>query len=223
MPWASRSRERTMPAFSTRRRACSALEYFIGVLRNVGSYAYLPTFCNTIWRPSQLALFPRPGAVSPLRLPGLELLAEDLLVELAHGGLGDGVHEDHLIGEPPLGDLGAQELQDLFLRERALPLGPGDDAGERALHPLGVGDGDDGGLQDLRVGHEHALHIDRRDPLAAGLDQVLGAVGDLVVPLRVDRDDVPRPEPPTSSTGFAISLAQKASKSLKVLGLRKHD
>src|SRR3990172_4967952 len=63
-------------------------------------------------------------APSLLRLPGLELLAEDLFVELAHGGLGDGVHEDHLVGEPPLSDLGAQELQDLFLRELARPLRP---------------------------------------------------------------------------------------------------
>ena len=49
--------------------------------------------------------------------------------------------------------------------------------GQRALAPPLVGHADDRGLAHGRVGHQLVLQLDRGDPLAAGLDDVLGAVG----------------------------------------------
>src|SRR3546814_12853251 len=49
-------------------------------------------------------------------------------------------------------------------------------AGQRSLGPLGVGHPDHGGLGDLRVAHQLVLEVDRADPLAARLDDVLRAI-----------------------------------------------
>ena len=51
-------------------------------------------------------------------------------------------------------------------------------ARERAFRPLRVRDRDHRGFRNGRVAHQRVLEVDRADPLAAGLDQVLGAVGD---------------------------------------------
>ncbi len=67
--------------------------------------------------------------------------------------------------------------------------------GERALGPLLVRDRDHGRLGDRGMAHQRVLEGDRRDPLAARLDEVLRAVLDLDVPVGPDRDDVARPEP----------------------------
>ena len=66
---------------------------------------------------------------------------------------------------------------------------------ERPLRPLLVGDRDHRRLGDRRVPHQRVLERDGRDPLAAGLDEVLGAVLDLDVAVGVDRDDVAGLEP----------------------------
>ena len=58
------------------------------------------------------------------------------------------------------------------------------DAGQRALLPLGVGHGDHRRLGHRGHLHDGRLHVHRGDPLAAGLDEVLGAVGDDEVPAR---------------------------------------
>ena len=57
------------------------------------------------------------------------------------------------------------------------------------------GHGDHGRLLHGRVAHERVLERDRRDPLAARLDEVLRAVLDLDVAVRLDRDDVAGLEP----------------------------
>src|SRR5690242_9051672 len=56
-------------------------------------------------------------------------------------------------------------------------------------------DRDDRGFGDRGVTHERVLERDRADPLAPGLDEVLGAILDLDVTARVDGDDVAGPEP----------------------------
>src|SRR6266699_73535 len=43
--------------------------------------------------------------------------------------------------------------------------------------------------------HQRVLELDRRDPLAAGLDHVLRPILDLDVSLWIERDDVTRLEP----------------------------
>ena len=69
------------------------------------------------------------------------------------------------------------------------------DARQRPLAPLVVGDADDGGLLDLRVGHQLVLQLDRRDPLAARLDEVLGAVDEAHAAPLVDRGHVAGAQP----------------------------
>jgi hypothetical protein len=58
-------------------------------------------------------------------------------------------------------------------------------AGQRALLPLRVGNADHGGLGHAGVRHDLVLELHRADPLAARLDHVLGAVGDLACSPRV--------------------------------------
>jgi hypothetical protein len=58
-----------------------------------------------------------------LRLPVLEALAQNLLVELAHGGLRHRLDKAHLVGQPPLGDQRLEVVEDLALRELPFELG----------------------------------------------------------------------------------------------------
>ena len=51
-------------------------------------------------------------------------------------------------------------------------------------------DADHGGLRDLGMADREVFQVDRGNPFAAGLDHVLGAVGDLHVAVRVDGGDV---------------------------------
>src|SRR6267142_5829398 len=128
-----------------------------------------------------------------LWFPVLVPLAKHLLVELSDAGLGHGVDDLDRVGERPPGELGPQEVEDLDRLDHA----PGlrDDAGEGALDPLGVRHGDHRRLQHLRVAHDQVLDVHARHPLAPGLDQILGPVGDLDVAFRVDRGDVSGAEP----------------------------
>ena len=70
-----------------------------------------------------------------------------------------------------------------------------DDGGQRALLPLLVGDADDRRLDDVGVAHQGVLEVDRGDPLAAGLDDVLGPVGERDVAQRVEGADVAGAQP----------------------------
>ena len=70
-----------------------------------------------------------------------------------------------------------------------------DDRRQRPLAPPLVRDGDHRRLGDARVGHQQVLEVDRGDPLAAGLDQVLGPVADADAAASVDLDDVAGLEP----------------------------
>ena len=69
------------------------------------------------------------------------------------------------------------------------------DARERTLVPPRVGDRDHRRLDDVGVRHQVALELDRRDPLAARLDDVLRAVGDLHVAVGRDAGDVAGAQP----------------------------
>ena len=61
---------------------------------------------------------------------------------------------------------------------------------QRPLVPLRMLDADHGGFRHLGVADREILQVDRGDPLAARLDDVLGAVGDLHVAVAVDGGDV---------------------------------
>ena len=106
-----------------------------------------------------------------------------------------GISLDELeaIRQPPLGEARREELAQLVVRRgRALPE---DDDRERPLRPLLVRDGDDRRLRDRRMAHERVLERDRRDPLAARLDEVLRPILHLDEAVGVDRDDVAGLEP----------------------------
>ena len=51
-------------------------------------------------------------------------------------------------------------------------------------------DADHGGFRDRGMSDREIFQVDRRNPFAAGLDHVLGAVGDPHVAVRVDGGDV---------------------------------
>jgi hypothetical protein len=103
------------------------------------------------------------------------------------------LHEEDVVGDPPLGDPTLQESEQRlgFHLRAGLP----HDDQQRALVPLGVLHADHGGLGDLGVRHGVALDVDGADPFAAGLDHVLGPVGDLHVAVGVDGGDVARGKP----------------------------
>src|SRR6266511_2460480 len=119
--------------------------------------------------------------------------AQDLLVELADAGLRDLVDERPPLGQLPLGHL---------VGEERLEVGGGDsralrahDTRQRSLVPSRIGDADHRRLDNLGMRHELVLELDRRDPLAARLDDVLGAVGDLDEAVLVDAADVAGAQP----------------------------
>lgn len=117
-----------------------------------------------------------------------QALADQLLVDLAGGAQRDVVDDQHVVGHPPLGDL-ALQIVDELLRRGGLALLELDQQ-HRALVPLGMGLTDHRRQGDLGMAHGDVLDLDGRDPLAARLDHVLGAVGDLHEAVLVDRGDV---------------------------------
>src|SRR5260221_4287746 len=134
----------------------------------------------------------------------LELLPQSQLGELAGRGMRQLVDEQHVVGHPPLGDLALVELQQLALRHLAAGLLHRDD--DRPLVPLRMLHADHRRLGDRRVRDRDVLQVDRADPLAARLDHVLGAVGDLDVAVGVDGADVAGREPALLQRIAALAL-----------------
>src|SRR5207253_10847724 len=87
-------------------------------------------------------------------------------------------------------------------------------AREGPLLPAGMRGRDDRSLRDRRVTHERVLERDRADPLAPGLDEVLGAILDLDVAARVDGDDVAGAEP---------AIRREAVRRVRALVVRASD
>src|SRR6185312_8345237 len=89
--------------------------------------------------------------------------AQHLLVELADAGLGYLVDEGPALGHLPVRDPAGEELlQHGGVDRRA---GLEHHRGQGTLAPLGVRDAHDGGLDDVRVGHQRVLQVNRADPL----------------------------------------------------------
>uniref|UniRef100_A0A0N4ZXM1 LigA n=1 Tax=Parastrongyloides trichosuri TaxID=131310 RepID=A0A0N4ZXM1_PARTI len=122
----------------------------------------------------------------------LHPLAQRLLIDLARGAQRNVIDEDHVVRHPPFGDLALQEVEMLLLVLGLAVLEL--DQQHRPLVPLGVGRADDGGQGDLRMADGDVLDVDGADPLAARLDDVLGAVGDLHEAVGVNAGDVARVE-----------------------------
>src|SRR5690606_11415209 len=139
------------------------------------------------------AIAPAEGRLSRRQLIVLELLAQRRLLDLAGRGMRDFIDEGDVVRQPPLGDLALYEGKQLLARGLLAVLRHNDEQG--ALVPFGMAHTDDGRLGDIRVADGQVFQIDGGDPLAAGLDDVLGAVGDLHVAVAVDMRDVARVEP----------------------------
>src|SRR5918993_2492641 len=110
------------------------------------------------------------------------LVAQDELLDFAGRGLGQ-LGELDSRGGLEAGDVLLAEVYDLLLGG-LLPLLEHDKR-LGALAPLLVRDGDDRGLHYGRVARHGLLHLDGRDVLAAGDDDVLVSVPDLHVSVRV--------------------------------------
>ena len=120
------------------------------------------------------------GAASPLPLVlagySAKRLRRSFLENLPTLVFGTSSMNSTCVGQPPLGHQRLEVVED----SSSVAVSPGlstTQASGRSSH-CGCGDADDGGLLDRRVAHDRVLQVDRADPLAAGLDQVLGAVGD---------------------------------------------
>ena len=98
-------------------------------------------------------------------------------------------------GSHHLANRGSRIRQDLVFGDTILKLGLRNDHGERPLLPLGMLHRDHRGFQNLRMAHDGVLQIDARDPFAAALDHVLGAIDQLHVAFRIDGGHVAGAEP----------------------------
>src|SRR5918998_213862 len=130
--------------------------------------------------------------MNPLLLAGPLLLAQDVLLDLAGRGLGE-LGELHGGGGFEAGDVLLAEVYDLLLG-RLLPLLEGHES-FGPLAPLFVRHRGDGGLHNGRMAGDDPFHLDRRDVLSAGDDDVLVAVPDLDVAVRMPHGDVARVVP----------------------------
>jgi hypothetical protein len=133
------------------------------------------------------------------QLVRFELLAQLQLGDLARGGVGNLGHEHDIVWRLPLGDLAVKETQQLFTRGRGAGFEHHHHQG--AFVPLGVEGRNGGSFVHRRVAHEGVFQLDRADPLAARLDHVLGAVGDVHVAVGVNGGHIAGGEPAIGREG----------------------
>src|SRR5699024_1919718 len=133
-------------------------------------------------------------------------LTQHLFVELAYRGARDLLDEGEGVGQLPLREVLGQVLAQLRGGD-ACSL-PDDDVRQWALLPLLVRDADDGGLEHGLVPPERVLQVDRGDPLPAGLDDVLRAVGQGDVPEAVAVADVAGPQPAVVELRLRLGIAR---------------
>ena len=115
---------------------------------------------------------------------------ENLLVEFPHAGLGHFVNKSPALGKPPLGDSRGKELGQ-FLDTHLRSIGQHHTRHGPLVPPI-IGNAHYGRLHHVGMCHDFVLEFDRRDPLASGLDHVLGAVGNLDKTQGIHMGYVPR-------------------------------
>jgi fatty-acyl-CoA synthase len=98
---------------------------------------------------------------------------------------------DHI--EDTGGDLARKKAADFAFADAAPVVAH--DQQQRALVPLRVGDSDRRRFQDARAADSGILELDRADPFPAGLDHVLGSVGEPECVVGMDDRDVAGVEP----------------------------
>ena len=118
----------------------------------------------------------------------MESLAQFRLEQLASRGMRESVDKHDVVRQLPLRQFLRQELEERRLGR--LPSLAGMDDQQRALLPDRMLDRDDRSLEHVRMGHGEVLDLDRRNPLAARLDDVFQPVGELHVTIGIDRPNV---------------------------------
>ncbi len=106
----------------------------------------------------------------------------------------ESVDEHDVVGDLPLRQLAREEFEDRRLGR--LPAVAWMDDQQRSLLPHGMRDCDDRGFKNVRMRHREVLDLDGGNPLAARLDDVLEAIRELDVAVRIDGADIARSEPP---------------------------
>src|SRR5215467_2492532 len=143
-----------------------------------------------------------------------ELFAQHLLVELADVGPGQRWHKHDLIRhrvtrDHALARVILQARLDLTVADRRALLADHDR--ERAFGPLRIRNADDGGFAHPGVLDDEVLDVERGDPFAPGLDDVLEAIRDLEVTVGADHADVAGVEPSAEPQLFRVrGIAQIA-------------
>lgn len=121
--------------------------------------------------------------------------AQDLFIELADAGLGYRLDEDDVIWQVHARKARAQVIQDFFLRQAVLIVRFGHHAGQRTFLPFRMRDGDNGRFQHFRMRHNHVFQLLAGNPFTTAFYQVLGAVNDQDIALRIDGDHIACAEP----------------------------
>src|SRR3984957_7315503 len=139
----------------------------------------------------------------------MESLAQFRLKQLARRGMRESVDKHNIVRQLPLRQFFRQELEERGFGR--LPSLAGMDDQQRALLPDWMLDRDDSGLEHVGVRHGEVLDLDRGNPFAAGLDDILQPVRKLDVTIGINRPDVPRTEPAVlvyGLTALAFEIAR---------------
>src|SRR5262245_42867387 len=136
-----------------------------------------------------------------------ELLAQQLLVELADARPGQRRHEYDLIRHRvaryhALTRVFLQGRPDLAVGDRRALLENHD--GERTFGPLRIGNANDGSFAHAWLLKNEVLDVERGHPFATGLDHVFETVGDFQITIRADDPDIAGVQPPTEPQLFRV-------------------
>src|SRR5262245_50624921 len=129
---------------------------------------------------------------------------DSLLIELADRGLRHRLDEGPPLRQLPPGDRRAEEVAQVLRGDRVALTDH--DRRKWTLAPPLVRYADDARLQHGRVGHQRVLQLHRADPLAAGLDDVLGPVGQRQVPVGREHADIAGSQPAVGAELLRVGL-----------------
>src|SRR4051812_34525019 len=206
-----RKSARSLPALKQSRVPCSStartLPSASAEVSAAPSWRYISAVKAFFFSGRSSARRATPSAVSTrTKLVVFHLLPQRQLRELAGRRVRQLLYEYDVVGHPPLGDLAFVEAQQIVLAHFLSGLLHRDN--DRPLVPLRMLDADHRRLGDRRMRNRDVLEVDRANPLAAGLDHVLRAVGDLDVAVRIAGADIAGREPALLQRIAALPLEQ---------------
>src|SRR5258708_8621583 len=199
LPAPARTTSFASSSFATRSSsACSAASIAVesGFIRSprLSVKVATPSLSSRSTQGASTSFFEGAFMTFPLlyRLGGLRLLPQQEFLDLPRRGLRQHA-EHHVARRLEAREARAAVVDDLPFRDLRARLQL--DERTRRLAPLRVGLRDHARGEDRRVPVEHVLHLERRDVLAAGDDDVLGAVLDLEIAVGLHHREVARVEP----------------------------